>query len=284
MLKSAFFLIYGSNITQDHCKKPELLSLLDPKPRGKTMSTSCNYVITTLRQMILSGELPASARLAEIPTAEKLGVSRTPIRIAFRTLEQEGLLTKLPGRGYEVSSVSSADIEDALEVRGVLEGLAARQAAEKGLSESQQAELTQLLQAGDKLFTHDCLTETDLEHYHAMNRRFHQIIIEAAQNSAIQAALSRNEHLPFASVSALAFDKNNMAHETKRFAFAHQQHHHAVFAIMNGQGARAEGIMREHANATLGYTPSAPHRDSHERLTVINQTKYSYLIMRVKNR
>lgn len=234
------------------------------------MSTSGQNVVSVLRQMILTGELKAAERLAEIPTSERLGVSRTPIRIAFRALEQEGLLTKLPRRGYEVRSVSSEEISGAIEVRGVLEGLAARQAAEQGLSTSQENELRHLLTIGDALFLESELTENCLSKYHDMNRRFHQIIIEASNNPAIKAALTRNEHLPFASVSALAFDKNKMQQESKRFEFAHQQHHHVFHALMLRQGARAEGIMREHAQATLGYNRNFHEPEQQDSLTVIS--------------
>lgn len=232
------------------------------------MSRSNNHVVLTLRQKILSGELAAGTRLAEIPTAENLGVSRTPVRIAFRALEQEGLLTKLPRRGYEVRTVSTSEIEGAVEVRGVLEGLAARQAAERGLTEHQRQILQSLLDQGDALVLNGTtVTEAALEQYQQINKQFHDIIIEAAQNPAIQAALSRSEHLPFASASALAFDPNNMAHESKRFAFAHQQHHHVFYAIIQGLGTRAEGIMREHANATFGFIHGP--RNEHN-LTIIN--------------
>ncbi|MCY1549906.1 hypothetical protein D9M68_861100 [compost metagenome] len=70
---------------------------------------------------------------------------------------------------------------------------------------------------------------------------------------AIAEALARNEHMPFASVSSLAVDRNNLAQEFRRFNFAHMQHHTVVDALLSGQGARAELIMREHANATLRY-------------------------------
>ncbi|SBS33804.1 putative HTH-type transcriptional regulator YdfH [Marinomonas aquimarina] len=232
------------------------------------MQKTQTNVVTTLRQMILEEELAAGTRLAEIPTAEKLGVSRTPVRIAFRALEQEGLLTKLPGRGYEVRSVSVAEIIGAVEVRGVLEGLAARQAAENGLSDAHKSELQALLDLGDEILAGDELNEAELERYQQMNKRFHDIVIEAAHNPAIQAALSRNEHLPFASSSALAFDKKQMSKETKRFEFAHQQHHHVFYAMINGLGSRAEGIMREHANATLGYINNPRNTDE---LTVISE-------------
>lgn len=210
-------------------------------------------VLSTLRQMIASGELPPGERVAEIPTAEHLGVSRTPVRIALRTLEQEGLLEKQARRGYRVRQVTPDEISGAVEVRGVLEGLAASQAAEKGLSEEQRAEMRQCLAEGDLLFNKGYITEADLETYHDLNRRFHGMILQASQNPAIASALSRNEHLPFASVNALAIDCENLEREFRRFNFAHMQHHAAFDAIEHRQSARAESIMREHANATLRY-------------------------------
>ena len=91
------------------------------------MARNGQSVIRILRDKIISGEFAAGERLAEIPTAERLGISRTPVRIAFRALAQEGLLEKLPRRGYQVRNVTKAQICDSVEVRGVLEGLAARQ-------------------------------------------------------------------------------------------------------------------------------------------------------------
>ncbi|MBD9399406.1 GntR family transcriptional regulator [Pseudomonas sp. PDM11] len=217
------------------------------------MYKSGQRVLAALRQMIASGELAAGERIAEIPTAERLQVSRTPIRIAFRTLEQEGLLCKAPGRGYTVRAVTDDDIAGAVEVRGVLEGLAARQAAERGLSDAIRSRLHACLVEGDQLFDKGHVVMEELEIYHDLNKRFHHAIIEASGNSAIAVALSRNDHLPFASVSSLAVDGNDMAREYRRFSFAHMQHHAVYDALVNGQGARAEGIMREHANATLRY-------------------------------
>ncbi|MDH4568251.1 GntR family transcriptional regulator [Pseudomonas sp. BN414] len=217
------------------------------------MSKPGQHVLVTLRKMIASGELAAGERLAEIPTAEALGVSRTPVRIAFRTLEQEGLLSRAGARGYLVRGVSPEEIAGAVEVRGVLEGLAARQAAERGLSEECLRGLQQCLEEGDLLFAKGFVTDDDLEAYQDLNMRFHSLIIEASGNPAIEMALLRNNHLPFASVTALAVDRNDMAREYRRFNFAHMQHHAVYDALIHGAGARAEGIMKEHANATLGY-------------------------------
>lgn len=217
------------------------------------MSKSGQRVISALRQMIISGELVAGERIAEIPTAERLGVSRTPIRIAFRSLEQEGLLIKLKNRGYRVREVTPEEVNGAVEVRGVLEGLAARQAAERGLTVEHRQSMVKCLIRGDALFAKGHVTEEDLEIYHEINQRFHALIIEASHNPAINIAKTRSEHMPFASVSSLAIDRDNLVGEYRRFNFAHMQHHAVFDAITHGQGARAEGIMREHANATLRY-------------------------------
>jgi GntR family transcriptional regulator of vanillate catabolism len=208
-------------------------------------------VIRILRDMIISGEFSSGKRLAEIPTAERLGVSRTPVRIAFRALAQEGLLEKLPRRGYQVRNVTQAQIVDSVEVRGVLEGLAARQTAEAGLSESIKAEIHACLMVGDQLFKKGVLAEQDVEKYHEMNMYFHALIITASGNSAISAALALSEHLPFASVSALAFNPRQMQQEYRRLFYAHTQHHAIYHALINGQSARAEALMKEHAHSAL---------------------------------
>lgn len=234
------------------------------------MSKAGQRVLSTLRQMIISGELAAGERVVEIPTAERLGVSRTPVRIAFRALEQEGLLIRLERRGYRVREVTPDEVGGAIEVRGVLEGLAARQAAEQGLSAAQRAALIECLADGDALFEKGYVTEEDLEAYHDLNRRFHAVIIEASRNPAIGTAMQRNEHLPFASVSSLAIDRNNLKGEYRRFNFAHMQHHAVFDAIDRRQGARAEAIMREHANATLRYADLfAREQDGDSEMRVI---------------
>ncbi len=217
------------------------------------MSKPGQRVLVALRKMIAAGELAAGERVFEVAVADALGVSRTPVRIAFRTLEQEGLLVQHGARGYQVRSVNAQDIAGAVEVRGVLEGLAARQAAEQGLSTMQLEGLRQCLVDGDQLFDKGHLNEDDLQVYHDLNMRFHQIIVKASGNVAIADALARNDHLPFASVTALAVDCQDLKAEFRRFNYAHMQHHSIVDALASGQGARAEALMREHANATLRY-------------------------------
>ncbi|MEE3913842.1 GntR family transcriptional regulator [Pseudomonas viridiflava] len=236
------------------------------------MSKPGQTVLVSLRKMIASGELAAGERLMEVPTAERFGVSRMPVRMAFRTLEQEGLLVPFGGRGFQVRSISPHEIAGAVEVRGVLEGLAARQMAEIGVSQQARDELETCLVQGDALFAKGFVTEDDLEVYHDLNMRLHRVIVEGSGNPAIADALARNDHLPFASVTALAVDRNDLVREFRRFNFAHMQHHAVVDALINGQSARAEAIMREHANATLRYA-EVFGAGVHERMKVIQRSE-----------
>src|SRR5215813_12762036 len=90
--------------------------------------------IVRIREMILRGQLTSGRRVAEAPLAEMLGMSRTPVRQALPVLAQEGLLAEHETRGYVVRGFTTADILDAIDLRGVLEGLAARRVAERGIS------------------------------------------------------------------------------------------------------------------------------------------------------
>ena len=84
-----------------------------------------DVVFNTLRQAILKGELKPGERLMEIALAERLGVSRTPIREAMRKLELEGLVVMIPRRGAQVANITEKDLNDVLEVRIVLENMEA---------------------------------------------------------------------------------------------------------------------------------------------------------------
>jgi len=99
-----------------------------------------------LRELILSGEFPAGSRMSELPLVERLGVSRTPLRLALANLEHEGLLEPLSGGGYAVREFTQKDIDDAIELRGVLEGTAVRFAAERGVNRRQLSTMRECLE------------------------------------------------------------------------------------------------------------------------------------------
>jgi GntR family transcriptional regulator of vanillate catabolism len=217
---------------------------------GKLMS-SVQQVLLKLREMIISGEFAGGTRVAEIPTAALLGVSRQPIRMAFGLLEQEGLLIKNPTRGYTVRQISQQLILQALEVRGVLEGLAAKTLAEKGLSQAQHLTLRESIQAAELLFDQQPFDDAKLERYHQHNVRFHQTIIEGAQNIALMQALAKNNQLPMASAQALTIDPQQALSEYQRLHYAHLQHCCIFEAMCLRQAGRAESLMREHSTVVV---------------------------------
>src|SRR5688572_17957425 len=108
-------------------------------------------VALRLREMILRGELAPGERLAEVALAERLGVSRTPIRQALPALAREGLLAAAGRRGFVVRSFSPEDVLDAIETRGLLEGLAARRVAERGAGKELLEKLKVCLAEGDSI-------------------------------------------------------------------------------------------------------------------------------------
>jgi GntR family transcriptional regulator of vanillate catabolism len=212
----------------------------------KAITTRHARVIVRLREMILRGELAPGERVAEISIAERLGVSRTPIRQALPALAQEGLLSPAGARGYVVRSFSVQDVLDALDVRGALEGLVARRIAERGAPPELLRELRECLAAGDAIFAgRGLFSEGDESRYAEMNGRFHALL-DATAGPVISDALALSDRVPFAAASAVAFDKASSQPIFEMLYYAHRQHHAIVDALEKGEGARVEALMREH--------------------------------------
>ncbi|MDP2263696.1 MAG: GntR family transcriptional regulator [Hydrogenophaga sp.] len=200
-----------------------------------------------LRELILSGELPGGTRIAELAIVERLGMSRTPIRAALLRLEQEGLLAALPNGGYVVQSFSERDIADGIELRGTLEGLLARLAAERGASTAALAEARQCLAGIDELLASPTLDEQKFSRYVALNSRFHVLLYELADSPTITRQLERAASLPFASPSGFVVLQIHSPRARDMLVVAQDQHRQVLDAIEAREGARAEAIMREHS-------------------------------------
>lgn len=213
------------------------------------MSTQLTQAIVRIREMILRGELAPGQRVAEAPLADMLGMSRTPVRQALPLLAQEGLLAEHETRGYVVRAFTAADIVDAIDLRAVIEGLAVRRVAERGASKALLRELRACLEDGDAIFRKRRLEESDEGAYAEMNERFHTLIIKESGSALLAEALERNSRIPFGGPQALAFDKSNPDQMYDMLHYAHRQHHGIVEALERGQSARAEALMREHANS-----------------------------------
>jgi GntR family transcriptional regulator, vanillate catabolism transcriptional regulator len=213
------------------------------------MNTQLTQAIVRIREMILRGELAPGQRVAEAPVADLLGVSRTPVRQALPLLAQEGLLSEHETRGYVVRAFTAADIVDAIDLRGALEGLAVRRVTERGASKALLRELRACLEDGEVILNKRHVDENDEGLYADMNERFHRLILVEAGSALLAETLARNSRIPFAGPQALAFDKGNLEQMYDMLRYAHRQHYAIVEALERGQSARAEALMREHANS-----------------------------------
>ena len=139
----------------------------------KAAVTLAQSVTDRLRAALLEGRFGPEEKLNEESLSAMLQVSRTPVRSALHGLAAEGLLDYVPNRGYSVRSVDRAQLNAIFDVRGVLEGLAARLAAQRGLSETQQAGVVAALQEGDRVMAKGRLLVADRPVFSSVNARFH---------------------------------------------------------------------------------------------------------------
>ena len=200
-----------------------------------------------LREMILSGELEAGARIAELSLVERLGVSRTPIRAALMRLEQEGLLQALPHGGFAVRTFSEREVQEAIELRGLVEGLSARLAAERGAAPVVLLEARQVLHDIDVLLQEQALSEEDFSSYVHLNQRFHNLLGELAGSELMTREMERAARAPFASPSAFVVMQATSPKARDMLVVAQDQHWQVLQAIEQREGSRAESIMREHS-------------------------------------
>ena len=138
-----------------------------------------DVVFNTLRQGILTGELKPGERLMEIHLANKLGVSRTPIREAIRKLELEGLVTMIPRRGAEVAQITEKSLRDVLEVRRALDALSVELACDR-IDDEELAALGKACESFEK-----AVSTGDPKKIAQADVEFHNIIVKAAGNTRL---------------------------------------------------------------------------------------------------
>jgi len=200
-----------------------------------------------LREMILRGELEPGERLSELAVVQRLGVSRTPVRAALQRLAEEGLLDELAGRGYAVKTFSEHDVRDAIELRGTLEGMAARFAAERGVSSIALDEARAVLAGIDQIISCGALSPSSFERYVELNERFHSQLITMTGSALLMREFSRITRLPFASPNGFVGAQAGAPEAHLILTLAQEGHRAVIEAIELRQSARAESIMREHA-------------------------------------
>jgi GntR family transcriptional regulator of vanillate catabolism len=205
--------------------------------------------VLKIREMLLRGDFEPGERISELPLAARLAeadvkVSRTPLRLALEQLAHEGLLRPWPTGGFVVCEFSLADVWDTIEIRGVLEGTAARLAAERLTHDAQLTRLRELCAQLDE--TLPVRTDT-FSRYLELNSAFHTEVWLLARSPMLLRTLEQVMRLPFASPSALVFGPAEAQHSDRVSRIAQEHHRALVEAIANREGTRAESLAREHA-------------------------------------
>lgn len=202
-----------------------------------------------LRSLVLRGDFTEGQRLPEVAVAQRLGTSRTPLRQAMDRLVAEGLLERIATGGCRVATFTIEDIADAIELRGVIEGTAARMAAERGVEESLLHQARDALdQIDHALAAKDVL---DFDSYVRHNARFHTLLGQFPASPLIAREIERVCLLPLASPSAFLGEQAMIPDFQVSLRYAQRQHRAILDAIINQEGTRAEALTREHARLAL---------------------------------
>lgn len=191
-------------------------------------------ILETIREAILNGQLRPGEKVAEPELAERFGISRTPIREAFRQLESEGYLTVIPRKGAVVTDLSEREVEEFYSIKSILEGYAARMAAEKMTDkdyERLEAINTRLKQLA---------AEGDVKTFFRVHDEFHELFIRAAGNdklfTLIGQLLRKFNRLRMASLALPG-----------RMEISVQEHNKILEAFRQHDGDKADNLVRKNA-------------------------------------
>ncbi len=205
--------------------------------------------VLAIREMLLRGDFQPGERISELPLTARLSdggvhVSRTPLRLALEQLAHEGLLRPWPTGGFVVCEFTLSDIWDAIEIRGALEGMAARLAAERLESDGDLNGLRETFARLDALLP---VNADNFPQYLALNDAFHSEVWRLARSPLLLRAIGQTLKMPFASPGALVFGPAESAFSIQASWIAREHHRALIEAIASREGARAEALAREHA-------------------------------------
>ncbi len=232
-----------------------------------------------IRSDIVHGAYAEGERLSEADLCETHGVSRTPVRLALRLLEREGIILRGKGRGYKVQPPTVADILQAVQVRGHLESLAARLMAQSPGKTSRLPALADAIHTIAELVDLGRLDEPIIRQMQAANKIFHTTILEACGNDYIGFTCRQISHLPMLAAGSMVFDRavrdtpDQLERGLLRLRIGNAQHQVIFEAIEHGDAVRAEGMMREHSHTMIEYIQTFERRG--RSLTVSDMVAYS---------
>ena len=196
-------------------------------------------VFDRLRRLILEGEYGPNERLVEEQLAERLGVSRTPIRQALTMLEAAGLVEIVPNKGAMVCSFTIEDVWDLYDLRAVLEGHAARRAADR-IGDEGLARLRSLAEDMESILPGRFSDhEEEIRWLVATNQEFHGTIVGASRNGRLEKLIRRTVEVPLMFKAFYWYGPHERG-------ISNHYHRQILGALGAGDGERAEIIMREH--------------------------------------
>ena len=234
---------------------------------------------TRIRNDIVLGTYGEGERLSEAQLCDTHKVSRTPIRLALRMLEREGLIRRSEGRGYFVNSPTVNDIMQAVQVRGHLESLAARLMAQSPSKDNVLIRLESAIDEIDRLIDLGQLDDQTLRDLQNQNALFHNTILDGCGNDFVSFTCNRISHLPMLEVGSMVFDRtvlstsDGVERSLFRLKLGNSQHKVIFEAIQKGDAVRAEGVMREHSNTMVEYIEVFEKRS--DDLTITDLISYT---------
>lgn len=211
-------------------RKTNTPKLTDPKLETDAKYSLAEHVRDTLREAIASGEYAPGQRIRESDIADRLQVSRTPVREGLRQLEADGLLVFEPWRGVIVAELNNQQIVELYKVRAALEGLAARNAA-KHMDESEIEVMSHLVARAGK--------EKDVRNLAALNKQFHEIIYSASHNRYLIKTI-QSLRSPLSLLQGTTYSIADRARE------AQAEHAELLEAIRKRDGDLADEIAQRH--------------------------------------
>ncbi len=224
--------------------RPKLTVRRLPDIRESGSSSQTARATLALREMLVQGRLRPGEKIREVPLSQELKISRIPLHLALERLANEGFLEVLPKRGFRVHSFSVEDIYDSIELRGLLEGAAARMAAERLKDTRTLAPIEALSREILALVRKSKMTIDVFTRYIDLNARFHAALLDLAGSRMLRRAIERACCLPFASPSAF-LNRQYISNDLRElFLISADQHCAIVDAISNREGMRAESVAR----------------------------------------
>jgi len=200
-----------------------------------------------LRDLVLRGTFRIDVKLPETRVADLIGVSRTPARLAMAALERDGLLVRLPRRGFRVRSFSLDEVVEAIEVRGELEAVAARVTAEKGLRPEHRKRLEDCIAQAERVLGTSAIDAAQRRAWCDMNSAFHAALVEASGIRPLAAAYAQVNRVPLASPRDTIFNVAEPELGHRQLAQAHEDHVRLLRTLVDRHSSRAAALMREHA-------------------------------------